>query len=120
MTDAAAAIRLPLERIAPDSIRLERTLDAPVTTVWRYLTEAVFPFYIIHQTTIEVVGHYLAPVRLPIGLEAAIIIGLTAASCVATYEIARRVPLLRPVFGLKSEPRRKAEPVARIVFADVC
>ena len=40
MTDAAAAIRLPLERIAPDSIRLERTLDAPVTTVWRYLTEA--------------------------------------------------------------------------------
>ena len=31
MTDAAAAIRLPLERIAPDSIRLERTLDAPVT-----------------------------------------------------------------------------------------
>jgi len=86
----------------------------------RYLTEAVFPFYIIHQTTIEVVGHYLAPVRLPIGLEAAIIIGLTAASCVATYEIARRVPLLRPVFGLKSEPRRKAEPVARIVFADVC
>ena len=40
MTDAAAAIRLPVERIAPDSIRLERTLDAPVATVWRYLTEA--------------------------------------------------------------------------------
>ena len=40
MTEAAAAIRLPVERIAPDSIRLERTLDAPVATVWRYLTEA--------------------------------------------------------------------------------
>jgi uncharacterized protein YndB with AHSA1/START domain len=29
----------PLERIAPDAIRLERMLDAPVETVWRYLTE---------------------------------------------------------------------------------
>jgi uncharacterized protein YndB with AHSA1/START domain len=36
----AAMIQLPLEKIAPDTIRLERTLDAPVETVWRYLTEA--------------------------------------------------------------------------------
>jgi uncharacterized protein YndB with AHSA1/START domain len=40
MVEAAAQIRLPLEKIAPDTIRLERTLDAPVETVWRYLTEA--------------------------------------------------------------------------------
>ncbi len=31
--------RAPIERIAPDTIRLERSLDAPVETVWRYLTE---------------------------------------------------------------------------------
>lgn len=30
----------PLEQIAPDAIRLERILDAPVDKVWRYLTEA--------------------------------------------------------------------------------
>ena len=30
----------PLERIAPDTIRLERMLDAPVDKEWRYLTEA--------------------------------------------------------------------------------
>jgi len=40
MTDAAAAVRAPVEKIAPDTIRLERTLDAPVEKVWRYLTEA--------------------------------------------------------------------------------
>jgi uncharacterized protein YndB with AHSA1/START domain len=40
MTDAAAAIRVPVEKIAPDAIRLERLLDAPAETVWRYLTEA--------------------------------------------------------------------------------
>ena len=31
---------MPVEKIAPDTIRLERLLDAPVETVWRYLTEA--------------------------------------------------------------------------------
>jgi uncharacterized protein YndB with AHSA1/START domain len=36
----AATIRVPLEKIAPDTIRLERLLDAPPETVWRYLTEA--------------------------------------------------------------------------------
>jgi uncharacterized protein YndB with AHSA1/START domain len=30
----------PVQKIAPDAIRLERILDAPVETVWRYLTEA--------------------------------------------------------------------------------
>jgi uncharacterized protein YndB with AHSA1/START domain len=38
--DEAAAIRVPVEKIAPDTIRLERLLDAPAETVWRYLTEA--------------------------------------------------------------------------------
>jgi uncharacterized protein YndB with AHSA1/START domain len=36
----AATIRLPVEKIAPDTIRLERTLEASPETVWRYLTEA--------------------------------------------------------------------------------
>jgi len=40
MTEAAAQIRLPVQKIAPDTILLERTLDAPAETVWRYLTEA--------------------------------------------------------------------------------
>src|SRR5260221_3546055 len=40
MTEAAILISAPIERIAPDAIRLERLLDAPVETVWRYLTEA--------------------------------------------------------------------------------
>jgi len=30
----------PVERVGDDAIRLERLLDAPVETVWRYLTEA--------------------------------------------------------------------------------
>ena len=37
MAEAALA---PIQRIGPDAIRLERLLDAPPETVWRYLTEA--------------------------------------------------------------------------------
>ncbi len=34
------AVLTPIERIAPDAIRLERLLEATPQTVWRYLTEA--------------------------------------------------------------------------------
>ena len=40
MTEATIQISAPIERIGPDAIRLERVLDAPPETVWRYLTEA--------------------------------------------------------------------------------
>lgn len=38
----AAQIHAPVVRTASDTIQLERTLDAPVDKVWRYLTEAEF------------------------------------------------------------------------------
>jgi uncharacterized protein YndB with AHSA1/START domain len=40
MVEVAAVPQAQIERTAPDAIRLERLLDAPVETVWRYLTEA--------------------------------------------------------------------------------
>jgi uncharacterized protein YndB with AHSA1/START domain len=40
MAEAAMRISVPLQKIAPDTIRLERLLDAPADTVWRYITEA--------------------------------------------------------------------------------
>jgi uncharacterized protein YndB with AHSA1/START domain len=40
MADAMTTSRPAIERIGSDAIRLERVLDAPIETVWRYLTEA--------------------------------------------------------------------------------
>ena len=40
MTEATIEISAPIARLAPNAIRLERSLDAPIETVWRYLTEA--------------------------------------------------------------------------------
>nr|WP_184798263.1 acyltransferase family protein [Nitrospirillum iridis] len=67
----------------------------------RYLVQAVFPFYLVHQTIIVVAGHNLAPLGLPSGAEAAIILIITFGGCFATYEVVRRVNILRPWFGLK-------------------
>lgn len=66
----------------------------------RYLTEAVFPVYIVHQTLIVVMAHYLKPVRLAAGTEGAILVVLTLCGSFAVFEIVRRVAVLRPLFGL--------------------
>ena len=71
----------------------------------RYLTDAIFPFYIIHQTTIVVAGHYLNQLGWPVWIEAPVLIALTVASCWLGYEIVRRIGFLRPLFGLKLEPK---------------
>lgn len=74
-------------------------------SVRRYLTDAIFPFYIVHQTLIVVLAHHLAKLGLPLVVEVPLLIGLTFAGCFATYEIVRRVGFLRPWFGLRSRSR---------------
>jgi peptidoglycan/LPS O-acetylase OafA/YrhL len=73
------------------------------TPALRYLTLGVFPFYLVHQTLIVVAAHHLAKRGLSQPLEAAILIALTFAGCFATYEIVRRIPGVRLLFGLKGQ-----------------
>ncbi|WP_156164841.1 hypothetical protein [Bradyrhizobium sp. LTSP885] len=70
-----------------------------------YLTDAIFPYYIVHQTAIIVIAHALRGQDLPAWLEASIVIAGTAATCALAYEIIRRVNILRPLFGLKLASR---------------
>jgi len=76
------------------------------------LTEAVFPFYIIHQTAIVLAGHFLKPLGLPALDEAGTIRAIEVAACLATYGLALAVPILRLPLGLKPAPRRPRESVA--------
>lgn len=71
------------------------------TPLLRYLSVGVFPFYIIHQTLIVVVGHHLTPLNLPVAAESLLLIAATVAGCFATYELARRVKLLGPLLGVR-------------------
>jgi hypothetical protein len=72
--------------------------DGPVR---RYLTEAIFPYYILHQTIIVVAGYALTPVGLGAWSEFALLVAITVIGCAAGSEIVRRIPVLRPVMGLK-------------------
>ncbi|QJR13766.1 acyltransferase family protein [Usitatibacter palustris] len=67
----------------------------------RYLTDAIFPFYIVHQTAIILFAIWLRPLAIPPLAEGLLLIALTAVVCVATYEIVKRVRWLRPLFGLR-------------------
>jgi len=82
--------------------RLHLHHDGPAR---RYLTEAIFPYYIAHQTIIVLAGHLLTPLRLGPGAEFAVILAATVLGCALAYELGRRVPWLRPLIGLKPAPR---------------
>jgi hypothetical protein len=77
----------------------------------RYLTDAIFPYYIVHQTAIVMIAHELHGRDLPAWLEAGIVISGTLAACVLTYEIVRRIAVLRPLFGLRASAAEPALPV---------
>jgi glucan biosynthesis protein C len=67
----------------------------------RYLTAAIFPVYILHQTVIVVVAHALKPAHLYPPIEGVLLVLVTTATCFLSYEAIRRVRLLRPLFGLE-------------------
>lgn len=70
------------------------------------LTEAVFPFYIIHQTIIVVAGWWLLRFALPPLPEFAILAAVTVAGCWLFYLIGRRIEPLRPLIGLRRRVAR--------------
>jgi len=76
--------------------------------VLRYLSIGVFPFYIAHQTVTVVTGHHLAKLGLPVAVEAGLLIAATAAGCLVTYEVARRIGWLGLFLGVKPETRSVA------------
>lgn len=75
--------------------------DGPVR---RYLTEAIFPYYIAHQTIIIAAGFWLKQTGAGNALAFGVILLTTMLGCALTYEIARRVSWLRPLLGLKPQP----------------
>lgn len=72
-----------------------------------YLTAAIFPYYILHQTITLLVSYWFTVHEAPLVVEATTIVLVTVLGCVLGYEVIRRVPTLRPLFGLPAN--RKAE-----------
>ena len=85
----------------------------------RYLTAAIFPLYILHQTVIVVVAHSLKPAHLEPGVEGALLVLVTASTCLLGYEMIRRLRILRPLFGLPAGATDWTSRAVRPVPCDV-
>ena len=67
----------------------------------RYLTSAIFCYYVLHQTIIVVAGYYLTGMKLGAVPEFLILTSVTVAGCALGYEIVRRIPGLRILMGVR-------------------
>ena len=65
----------------------------------RYLTQAVFPVYMVHQTLIILLAHSFKPLHIAAPLEGGLIVVLTFALSFAVVEIVRRTHVLALLFG---------------------
>ena len=92
------------------------TIDNPAR---RYLTTAIFPVYILHQTVIVIAAHALKPANLYPPVEALLLVLFTTALCFMSYEIIRRIQPLRPLFGLAPAVANRWSATRRVVWQDI-
>ncbi|WP_374600049.1 acyltransferase family protein [Brevundimonas sp.] len=78
--------------------------------VLRYLVDATFTLYLAHQTVLVVAVWFIRPANLHAPLEATALVGITFGVSLLIYEIVKRVPLIRPLWGLKPLPDTVVRP----------
>ncbi|UCF95887.1 MAG: acyltransferase family protein [Spirochaetaceae bacterium] len=67
----------------------------------RYATEAVLPFYMLHQPIILLIAFWVVQLQIPILVKFLIIVVLSLAGIMLLYEGVRQVGVLRFFFGMK-------------------
>lgn len=74
---------------------------------WRgALGRAVFPAYIVHHPVIVLVTWFTLPLALGPWTEAALLLAVTLAACIAAYLLARAVPGLGTLLGVPAPVRK--------------
>jgi peptidoglycan/LPS O-acetylase OafA/YrhL len=82
--------------------------------VLKYATEAVYPWYILHQTVIVMIGYFAAGWNMGMWWKYVFVAAAMLLITGALYEFPiRRCLVLRPLFGLKLRPRTGAIGSAR-------
>jgi len=73
------------------------------TNILRYANEAVYPFYILHQTVMMVITYYVIDLEWTLGIKASILIVGTFVITWMIYELLiRKWRYVRPLWGLKN------------------
>lgn len=90
----------------------QRYLNRP-SRVLSYANEALYPFYILHQTMIIVIGWYAMPYVPGVVLGYLTVFVLSGAASLGIYHfLIRPIVILRPLFGMKLRRRRVDAPTA--------
>jgi glucan biosynthesis protein C len=77
-----------------------RFLNRP-NRLYRYLNNASFPFYIFHFLPVTIASYYIARSDLNVWVKYLIIVVFAYIATFALYEIIRRIPVVRFIFGIK-------------------
>lgn len=74
----------------------------------KVMNEAIYPFYLLHQPALIIVGYYVLQWDISSGMKAFVIILISLLACVGLYWfVIRRFNFLRIAFGLKLKPKKK-------------
>ncbi|HAA10459.1 MAG TPA: acyltransferase [Cytophagales bacterium] len=72
-----------------------------------YLSQAAYPVYIIHMFVLYGAASIVLPWPIPVPAQFALIVAFSMVGCWALYEfVIRRIPILRPLFGLSFTPKQ--------------
>ncbi|HUQ08836.1 MAG TPA: acyltransferase family protein [Steroidobacteraceae bacterium] len=77
----------------------------------RWARDASYPVYILHQTVIIAIAYFVIQQRWSPWTKYWLVLVSTMVVCLAAYELIRRVPPLRLLFGMKREARVPRAPV---------
>jgi hypothetical protein len=76
-----------------------------------YTNKAVYPFYILHQTVLIVIGYYIIQLKIGLGTKYFFIVLGTYLITMLIYEfIIRRLGFINVFFGVKGESKREIIP----------
>jgi glucan biosynthesis protein C len=68
-----------------------------------YIARVVYPSYLLHQSVLIVAAFSLSVLMLGLFLEAFWVTVITVSFCLVSYEILKRINILRPLVGISSE-----------------
>jgi len=71
------------------------------SSVLQYLSQAAYPVYILHMIFLYLGSMLIFQLNMPVQLQYVLTVLFTLSGCFGTYEIIRRVKILRLLFGLK-------------------
>lgn len=69
----------------------------------KYLSQSSYPFYLFHLLLNTIVGFYVVQMQVNVAVKYSIIVIFTTLTTFILYEIIRRIPIIRFLFGIKNK-----------------